>query len=77
MSELIEKLYAAGAENVHPKFIATVNGKREFVAEVVDEVVYLTEAGKALLVEDEGDEKKSVRRKKVVESANTDVPVSE
>ena len=69
-----EKLMALpGVENCHPKFIAVVDGKREFVAEVVDGTVYLTDAGKQLLATAEPAEKPAKRSKKtaeVVQSAN-------
>lgn len=47
-----EKLLAdPRVENCHPKFIAVVDGKKEFVAEVIDGIVYLTDAGRKLLAE--------------------------
>lgn len=71
-----EKLLAhPDVECVHPKFIAVVGGKKEFVAEVVDGTVYLTDAGKQLLAaEGDVDTKKSGKRgKKPVESTYTSV----
>ena len=64
-----EKLMSHPAvECCHPKFIAVVDGKKDFVAEVVDGVVYLTDAGKKLLAEEEA--KPSKKTRKAVESAN-------
>ena len=71
-----EKLMAhPDVENCHPKFIATVNGKRELVAEAIDGTVYLTAAGRDLLdnapvVEEEKPAKKGKKAAPVVESAN-------
>jgi len=63
-------------ECVHPKFIAVVDGKKEFVAESVDGTVYLTEFGKKLLADAAGQDtekpaKKGKKPAPVVESANT------
>ena len=71
-----EKLMAhPDVENCHPKFIATVNGKRELVAEAIDGTVYLTAAGRDLLdnvpaAEDAKPAKKGKKAAPVVESAN-------
>ena len=67
------ELLSSIAENCHPKFIAVVDGKKEVVGEVVDGVVYLTEAGKKLVREVEP--KPSKKTAKKVESANTSVDV--
>ena len=75
MSNYEKLMDTPGVENCHPKFIATINGKKEFVAEVIDGTVYLTDAGKKLFAEmPDGDAKPAKKGKKaapVVESANT------
>ena len=72
-----EKLMAIpGVENCHPKLIGVLDGKRVFVAEVVDEVVYLTDDGKKLLassdtvVPAEKPAKRSKKTTEVVKSTN-------
>lgn len=69
---LHDKLVAAGAECVHPKYIATIDGARVFVATCADGEVYLTEEGRTLLADPK--EPKKARASKVapkqVESAN-------
>ena len=59
-----------GVENCHPKFIGLVRGVKCVVAEVVDGVVYLTDAGKELLADGSKTSKKSGKK---VQSANTSV----
>jgi len=69
-----EKLIAAGAENCHPAFIGSVQGKREFLARDLDGTVYLTDAGKAFLADFETPQKTKRSSKKdadPVQSANT------
>lgn len=69
-----------GVENLFPKFIGTVDGKRVVVANVVDGTVYLTPEGKRLLEDAPVSQDKpkaprakkaSVETPKAVESANT------
>lgn len=64
----------ARVQNMHPKFIAVVEGKHQVLANVVDGTVYLTDEGRSFLA-DKAEVKPTRKRasKKVeepVESAN-------
>lgn len=68
-------------ENCHPKFLAWINKVKVVVAYAVDEVIYLTDEGKAFFAEQaealahklapEKPAKRSKKTAEVVQSANT------
>lgn len=76
MATLYETLMANEAvECVHPKFIGVLNGKKDFIAEVKDGEVYLTDFGREFVEASKPDEvsKKpaaSKKQSKEVQSAN-------
>ena len=69
-----ERLMAAGAECMWPKYIASVDGERVFVAESFDGDLRLTDAGRKFLADEPAEAPKPTKRVKksepVVESAN-------
>lgn len=82
MSNTYEQLVAAGAENCHPIFVATVGGEKQVVARAVDGTIYLTDAGKKFLSAkpEKAAEPKAPRKKQaaepVAEPAATDADLS-